>query len=117
MTPSDSLTQVIEEYDRVLNVRWEEHGGTQTNASKVIHLGIHFVTSPQSQRPFVSGVQAGLLAKRVQSYANPRCRSVPTPAVCMTQIISSRISVYLANRAWILKREQENTCYQILGHL
>lgn len=28
MTPSDSLTQVIEEYDRVLNVRWEEHGGT-----------------------------------------------------------------------------------------
>jgi hypothetical protein len=39
MTPSDSLTQVIEKYDRVLNVRWEEHGGTQTNASKVIQFG------------------------------------------------------------------------------
>jgi hypothetical protein len=28
MTPSNPLMQVIEEYDRVLNVRWEEHGGT-----------------------------------------------------------------------------------------
>ena len=30
MTPSDPLIEVIEEYDRVLNVRWEEHGGTPT---------------------------------------------------------------------------------------
>jgi hypothetical protein len=28
MTPSDPLIEVMEEYDRVLNVRWEEHGGT-----------------------------------------------------------------------------------------
>jgi hypothetical protein len=27
MIPSDPLIQVIEEYDRVLSVRWEEHGG------------------------------------------------------------------------------------------